>query len=54
MIARVKNIVPKKARRDKNNAFGLKEGEEYQIIQTEAPEFVLGFEEEDLAIKNYA
>lgn len=37
-----------------DNPFGLKINEAYYLIEVEKPEFVIGFEEEDISIKNYA
>lgn len=56
MVATIKNIIPKYASFDSNNnAFGLRENESFYLLQVEAPEYILGFEDNDaLTIKNYA
>ncbi|EAS03884.2 hypothetical protein TTHERM_00455230 (macronuclear) [Tetrahymena thermophila SB210] len=53
MIANIKNIIPKQVNID-NNPFGLKENESYFLLQVEQPEYIVGLEDEDHTIKNYA
>ena len=53
LIAKVRSLNVKRVISQEDNPYGLKKDEIYTIIQVEAPESIIGFEEEDYAIKNY-
>mgnify|MGYP000846105408 FL=1 len=53
MISKVDNIRERVTTHD-DNPFGLKLNEPYFLVEVERPEFIVGFEDEDVSLKNYA
>lgn len=37
-----------------DNVYGVKEGETYYLVDVERPEKMLGFEDDDASLRNYA
>lgn len=53
MISKIEHVRQRIATSE-DNPFGLKPNEPYYLVEVERPEFIVGFEEEDVSLKNYA
>jgi len=56
IIAKIKSIIKKDKENIDNNSSliqNLKEDDTIYIIQIDTPEYIIGFEDDNLAIKNY-
>ena len=52
VVAKVEYLTEGVAEGD--NELGLKEGDGYFLVNVSVPEYVVGFEDDDMALKNYA
>ena len=52
ILAKVENIVETVAEND--NQFGVRPGETYYMVEVDRPQYIVGFEDEDISLKNYA
>ena len=53
LIAKIKDIKEISCH-SSNNIYNMKANEQYTLISIESPEYIIGFEGDDFAMKNFA